>query len=276
MAVSKLKPAEDIQALYDAGVRHFGENYPQELCDKAAQVCTINYSTLFLTAPCSLQPLRSDRHRPASPSPLIAPFSQLPSDIAWHFIGALQSNKSKPLASIPNLFAVETLTSTKAASLLAKTVAGLSPPRPDRLNVFLQLNTSNEDSKAGLAPTLAAGGEGGPSELLALALHVLATCPELRLKGLMTIGSFDASHAEGEANPDFATLVRCAGELVEALRKEVEGGKGEIKEGVEEIEREGLELSMGMSDDFVQAIKQGSSNVRVGSRIFGARPPRKP
>lgn len=109
-------------------------------------------------------------------------------------------------------------------------------------------------------------------------MHVLATCPELRLKGLMTIGSFDASHAAGKENPDFATLARCAGELVQALRREGEGegGKSEVLSGVDELEREGLELSMGMSDDFVQAIKQGSSNVRVGSRIFGARPPRQP
>ncbi len=202
--------------------------------------------------------------------------SQLPSDIKWHFIGALQSNKSKPLASIPNLYALETLTSAKSASLLAKTVAALSPPRPDRLNVFLQVNTSNEDAKAGLPPSLAASPDGQPSELLALAQHVLATCPELRLKGLMTIGSFGASHSEEEENPDFAALVRCGEELAAALRKEVEGGKEELTAGLEEIEKEGLELSMGMSDDFVKAIKQGSSNVRVGSSIFGARPPRKP
>ena len=107
-------------------------------------------------------------------------------------------------------------------------------------------------------------------------MHVLSSCPELRLKGLMTIGSFDASHGEGEENPDFATLARCGEELVAALRKEVEGGKEEVKAGLEEIENDGLELSMGMSDDFVKAIKQGSSNVRVGSRIFGPRPPRKP
>lgn len=270
--MSKLKPAEDILALYNAGVRHFGENYPQELCEKAAQVSPVRAT---FSAPRSPPCSPSHSHPCPRPRPPGLHPSQLPDDIAWHFIGALQSNKSKPLASIPNLFAIETLSSPKAASLLSKTLSALSPPRATPLNVFLQLNTSNEESKAGLPATLAPTSEGGQSELLALAVHVLEACPGLRLKGLMTIGSVGASHAEGEENPDFAVLVRCAGELAEALKKEAEG-KGEIKEGVEEIEREGLELSMGMSDDFVKAIKQGSSNVRVGSRIFGARPPRKP
>lgn len=76
MAVSKLKPASDILALYEAGVRHFGENYPQELVDKAKEVRSLTCQTG-----------RGELTR-----------SQLPADIQWHFIGALQSNKSKMLA----------------------------------------------------------------------------------------------------------------------------------------------------------------------------------
>ncbi|KAI0311267.1 hypothetical protein OF83DRAFT_1069111, partial [Amylostereum chailletii] len=81
VAVSKYKPASDILACYDAGQRDFGENYVQELVDKAGQ---------------------------------------LPADIRWHFIGTLQSNKAKLLASIPNLHTVQTVASTKAASALHK------------------------------------------------------------------------------------------------------------------------------------------------------------
>jgi uncharacterized pyridoxal phosphate-containing UPF0001 family protein len=91
----------------------------------------------------------------------------------------------------------------------------------------------------------------------------------------MTIGSYDSSTAEGQVNPDFDKLVKAREKLVEVLKEVAKGEEG-IREGVEEIGRDGLELSMGMSGDFVQAIKQGSSNVRVGSKIFGARPPRKP
>ena len=102
VAVSKLKPSTDIQAVYDLGIRHFGESYVKELVEKAAI---------------------------------------LPIDIQWHFIGALQSNKIKQIASIPNLFAIETLDSIKKATLLNNALQG----RQDKLNVFIQVNTSNEE-----------------------------------------------------------------------------------------------------------------------------------
>ncbi|SCV68385.1 BQ2448_506 [Microbotryum intermedium] len=240
VAVSKLKPSSDILALYDHGVRHFGENYPQELVDKA---------------------------------------KELPSDIQFHFIGSLQSNKAKMLASVPNLAVVETLTSTKAATALSKTRQGLSPPVPEPLSVYLQINTSGEASKSGLAPLSLTkddddddSSESKTGEVVDLARHVLLDCPGLRLQGLMTIGSIDASqHAsqEGQENPDFTLLRKTRDALVPALKGVPGEGAKELVEG-----RRKLRLSMGMSDDFVQAIKQGSDNVRVGSRIFGARPSR--
>jgi len=105
VAVSKLFPPEDIQAAYNAGQRHFGENYIQELAGKA---------------------------------------SALPNDIKWHFIGALQSNKCKALAEkVPNLWCVETVDSRKKAHLLeAGRVAG---GRKEPLRIFIQVNTSGED-----------------------------------------------------------------------------------------------------------------------------------
>ncbi|RKP08949.1 hypothetical protein THASP1DRAFT_29245, partial [Thamnocephalis sphaerospora] len=202
VAVSKTKPAEDIEHLYAAGHRHFGENYVQELVEKS---------------------------------------KKLPSDICWHFIGGLQSNKCKTLAGIPNLWAVETLDSRKRAQLLDH--ACMQVERAEPLRVFVQVNTSGEESKSGVTTEEA--------EQLCGFIHEY--CPHLQLAGLMTIGAPDRELAEGEINPDFASLRQCRDQIVAHLK---------LNE---------LELSMGMSNDFAQAIDAGSTNVRVGSSIFGAR-----
>lgn len=168
-----------------------------------------------------------------------------------------------PVAAIPNLFAIETLTSIKSANLLNTTLSNLSPSRSTPLHVYLQVNTSGEEQKAGLDPATTAS-----SELVTLAAHILTACPHLRLYGLMTIGSFESSTADGERNPDFDVLVKARDALLAALRDQ----KANLGDAWIAVEEQGLELSMGMSEDFVQAIKQGASSVRVGSRIFGARP----
>ncbi|KAJ2718302.1 hypothetical protein GGI07_005808 [Coemansia sp. Benny D115] len=201
VAVSKYKPASDIQAAYDAGQRHFGENYVKELLEKAPQ---------------------------------------LPSDIKWHFIGNLQRNKCKMLAAIPNLWAVETIDSEAKARTMdaAWSSAGHAAP----LNVFIQVNTSAEQSKGGV--------EADSVVQVAKAVH--NSCPSLRLLGLMTIGSVEGSHTR--PNPDFLALAQ--------LRDQVNAELGVA----------GLELSMGMSGDFEHALEIGSTNVRVGSRLFGSRP----
>ncbi|GAA6057906.1 hypothetical protein JCM3770_002197, partial [Rhodotorula araucariae] len=196
----------------------------------------------------------------------------LPSDIAWHYIGTLQSNKCKMLASIPNLFAIETLTSVKAANQLHNTLSSLPAPRSSPLNVFIQINTSGEEQKSGLPALTPSSPPSG--EVVDLALHLLQKCPSLRLKGLMTIGSFEASTAHGEPNPDFERLKETRAALLAALRERANGSEETLRRAVAEMEQEGLELSMGMSNDFVEAIEQGSTNVRVGSSIFGARPPK--
>ncbi|KAJ3237339.1 hypothetical protein HDU78_004123 [Chytriomyces hyalinus] len=199
VAVSKTKPVEDLMVAYNEGQRHFGENV-QELVDKAAQ---------------------------------------MPSDIQWHFIGTLQSNKCKLVAVIPNLFAVETVDGIKKADTLHKALVQAQRATP--LNVFVQLNTSGEESKGGILPT----------ETLQVATHILEKCPTLKLAGLMTIGSPGRDATIGP-NPDFKCLSDCR-DLIKAAH------------GID------LELSMGMSDDFEHAIEMGSTNVRVGSVIFGAR-----
>ncbi|KAI9503380.1 hypothetical protein GGI25_001814 [Coemansia spiralis] len=202
VAVSKYKPASDIQAAYESGQRHFGENYVQELCEKAPV---------------------------------------LPKDIQWHFTGRLQSNKCKILVAIPNLWAVETIDSATKAQKLDE--AWKSTGHARQLNVYVQVNTSKEENKGGV--------EKHAVEDVVRTIN--ETCKNLRMLGLMTIGSIEGSHQR--PNPDFLALV----ELRDGLK---------AKLGVE------LELSMGMSDDFDHALELGSSNVRVGSKIFGSRPPK--
>lgn len=171
----------------------------------------------------------------------------------------MQSNKAKLLASIPNVFVLETLASVKLADLLQKALAGSGRV----LDVYLQVNTSGEDAKSGIEPLTASSDETAP--LVALAEHVRSSCPALRVRGLMTIGSWEASHAEGTANPDFAALKETRANLARILA--AKGVYPSAEDGVKS-----LEISMGMSADFVEAVKDGSNSVRVGTRIFGARP----
>ncbi|XP_022708276.1 pyridoxal phosphate homeostasis protein-like isoform X2 [Varroa jacobsoni] len=164
-------------------------------------------------------------------------------ELKWHFIGRLQSNKVKQLAKVPGLWAVETVATPKVADSLNSSWESAQRGEPHKLNVMVQVNTSGEEQKGGVEM----------SEVVDLARHIREKCPRLSLLGLMTIGFADVQ--PGTENPDFAALAKCRNMVAEALG----------------IEHEVLELSMGMSADFEQAIAQGSTNVRVGSTIFGAR-----
>ncbi|KAI8914416.1 hypothetical protein EDD86DRAFT_231692 [Gorgonomyces haynaldii] len=196
VAVSKTKPKEDIVEAYNLGQRHFGENYVQELIEKA---------------------------------------QELPQDIHWHFIGHLQSNKCNMLARIPNLL-VETIDGEKKALAMNKACKDRLEP----MQIMLQINTSGEESKGGIPP----------DQCVSIAKTVLEQCDKLKLVGLMTIGS--PENSQKKPNPDF--------DLLRQKQMEIESSLGIT-----------LELSMGMSDDFETAIEQGSTSVRVGSSIFGAR-----
>ncbi|KAL2426974.1 Pyridoxal phosphate homeostasis protein [Exophiala dermatitidis] len=254
VAVSKLKPASDILALHSAPVHHlhFGENYVQELLEKARV---------------------------------------LPKTIKWHFIGGLQSNKARELArEVEGLWAVESVDSVKKATLLDKgrgeraersegdkttssPTAGAALDSDEPLRVFIQVNTSGEESKSGVAPLTTTDTEGDAaekSEIVTLAKHIIRSCPHLRLQGLMTIGAIARSKAttpETE-NEDFLCLRDTRDRLVQILRKDKEL-EGKLDETYK------LELSMGMSEDFEGAVKLGSDEVRVGSTIFGERPQKK-
>jgi PLP dependent protein len=195
--VSKTKPVEDIQALYNIGYRHFGENYFQELLEKA---------------------------------------SLLPNDIKWHFIGHLQSSKSARLIrEVSNLHVIETVDSMKLAMKLNN---GCILANRDTLDIYIQIDTSGEDTKSGIQP----------SELSAFIEEIQEKCDKLNITGLMTIG------APGDLIC-FDRLVECAHNSQNLINNK------DIP----------LELSMGMSGDYTEAISRGSTAVRVGSTIFGAR-----
>jgi PLP dependent protein len=197
LAVSKTFPAEDVRAAFNAGQRAFGENYVQEAVAKIAEL------------------------------------ADLRSEIEWHFIGPLQSNKTKVVAE--NFDWVHSVDRLKIAQRL-------SEQRPDGmapLNVCLQINVSGEESKSGVAP----------DEALTLARQI-AALPSLRLRGLMAIPEPAATLDEQRAPH------RRLRELLDALRAD----------GLE------LDtLSMGMSADLEAAILEGATMVRIGTAIFGAR-----
>eukprot|EP01147_Barroeca_monosierra_P010954 gene10954-3026_t len=167
--------------------------------------------------------------------------SRIPDDLQWHFIGRLQSNKCNTLARIRNLAVVETVSSEKLARHLNRSFRNHETP----LRVFIQVNTSGEENKAGIEP----------EKCEELASVIYNECDHLKLAGLMTIGLLDRSIKPDDDNIDFHTLLD--------VRERVAASLG--------VEPSFFELSMGMSSDFEQAISLGSTNVRVGSNIFGAR-----
>ncbi len=199
LAVSKTFGADAVLDAMRAGQTAFGENYLQEALDKIAAV------KLAL--------------------PQGAP--------VWHFIGPIQSNKTRPIAE--HFDWVHTVEREKiAARLSEQRPAGL----PD-LNICLQVNISGEASKSGVAP----------AELPALA-HAVAQLPRLRLRGLMAI-------PEPETD---VTLQRAAFAQLRVLYQQLKADGLALDT-----------LSMGMSADLRAAVLEGASIVRVGSAIFGSR-----
>ncbi|MDR8524690.1 MULTISPECIES: YggS family pyridoxal phosphate-dependent enzyme [Shewanella] len=197
LAVSKTKPNEYIIEAYQAGQRRFGENYVQEGETK------------------------------------INALSQDYPDIEWHFIGPLQSNKTKVVASLFDW--MHTVDREKIAQRL-------NDQRPDgkpALNICIQVNISLEESKSG---ALAA-------DVLELADKV-ALLPNIKLRGLMAIPSADVD--EQTASAELAALQALFNQLAER-HSSVDT------------------LSVGMSNDLELAVNHGSTMVRIGSAIFGER-----
>ncbi|HEX4871590.1 MAG TPA: YggS family pyridoxal phosphate-dependent enzyme [Nevskiaceae bacterium] len=196
LAVSKTQPAAALRALHAAGQRAFGENYLQEARAKQQQLAEL--------------------------------------DLEWHFIGPVQSNKTRELAEhFDWVHGVDRLR-------IAERLSAQRPPARPPLQVCVQVNVSAEASKAGCAP----------DQTLALCQQV-AALPGLRLRGLMAIP---------EPHPaDPRAPFRQLRELAERIR--AQGLPLDT-------------LSMGMSEDLDAAIAEGATLVRVGTALFGPRPVR--
>ena len=198
LAVSKTKPAEMLREAWQHGQREFGENYLQEALDKQAALEDLD-------------------------------------GIVWHFIGPLQSNKTRAVAE---QFAwVHSVDRLKIAKRLSEQRPAALPP----LNVCLQVNISREASKSGVLP----------EDALALAQEI-AALPGLALRGLMAIPA-PAETLEAQRQP------------LAALRQLLEELQAALPEAPLDT------LSMGMSDDLEAAVLEGATLVRLGTAIFGAR-----
>jgi pyridoxal phosphate enzyme (YggS family) len=158
-------------------------------------------------------------------------------DIQWHYIGRLQKQNAKKLVDVPGLWMVETVSSSRSAQALSQRWGDRTAGENTPLQVMLQVNTSGEESKHGCCP----------EACVDLAHYVVEECPHLKLCGLMTIGR---QRQTVTPNPDFVQLLRCR----EVLHHQVTCSD--------------LELSMGMTDDYIHAIELGSTNVRIGRAIF--------
>ncbi|WP_209285833.1 YggS family pyridoxal phosphate-dependent enzyme [Marinobacterium alkalitolerans] len=195
LAVSKTRTADEVRQLHTCGQVAFGENYLQEALDKIEALADL--------------------------------------ELCWHFIGPIQSNKTRAIAE--HFDWVHSVDRLKIARRLSEQ----RPADKAALNICLQVNISGEDSKSGCAP----------AELPALARQV-AALPGLALRGLMAI-------PEPETDPDRqrATFARVRGQL-EALQAELP-----------QLDT----LSMGMSGDLAAAIAEGATIVRIGTALFGPR-----
>lgn len=204
LAVSKTKPTEDIVAAHAAGLTAFGENYLQEADDK------------------------------------ISALAELSAVLDWHFIGPLQSNKTRRAAELFSwVHSVDRLK-------IAQRLAAQRPANMVPLNICLQINIDREESKSGLLP-----------EQLAEVAEAVLLLPQLRLRGLMAIPQARTDLAE--QRQAFAAVRQ----LRDTLNATLPGLRGQPMDT----------LSMGMSGDLEAAIAEGATIVRIGSDIFGARAP---
>lgn len=220
IAVTKFAEPEDIRELIELGHRDFGENKVQQLSQRASVI-----NEWFDRM--KLHPRVAGEHASFDPS--------IP--VRWHMIGHLQRNKVRKIADLVRL--VHSVDSLR----LAEEIQQIANKLDRQIDVLLQVNVSNEDSKFGV-PIAAAG---------AIAEQI-DTMINVRVRGLMTMAP--VTENPEESRPHFT---RCR-ELYEDL---VRDGVGE---GHFDL------LSMGMSNDYEVAIQEGANLVRVGSAIFGTAP----
>lgn len=197
IAVSKTKPISDIEELYNHGVRIFGENKVQELCDK---------------------------------------YEALPKDIKWHMIGHLQRNKVKYIVD-----KVELIHSVDSVRL-ARQIEEEAAKKNVRVDILIEVNVAEEESKFGLKT----------EEVLDMVTQI-AEFPHVSIKGLMTIAPFVENPEDNRKY--FNKLKQLA---VDIKAKNIDNVTMD-------------KLSMGMTGDYMVAVMEGASYVRVGTGIFGER-----
>jgi len=197
IAVSKTRTADEIEALYREGHRDFGENYVQELLEKSHELAQRGCS-----------------------------------EIRWHFIGHLQTNKVKAL--LPVVSSIHSVDSVKLAREISRRATASVP-------CFLEINIDREPTKSGFTPEQARS-----------AAEEISPLPHIDLRGLMCVPAPMANSPAPESTirASFAAL------------RELEKSCQPFTHG---------ELSMGMSDDYEAAIAEGATVVRIGTRIFGPR-----
>ncbi len=197
IAVSKTKPVEMLQEAYAAGVRDFGENKAQELCEK---------------------------------------YGQLPKDIRWHMIGHLQRNKVKQVIDSACLIhSVDSYRLAEEINIQAKKRSRVMP-------VLLEVNIAGEQTKFGVS-----------KEDAMLLAEEISKLDNIRIKGLMAVAPFTE---DPEDNRQYFREIRQLS--VDIKNKTIDNVSMDI-------------LSMGMTGDYMVAVEEGATMVRVGTGIFGAR-----
>lgn len=197
IAVSKTKPIPMLQEAYDAGCRDFGENKVQEIMDK---------------------------------------IDRLPSDIRWHMIGHLQTNKVKYI--VGKVFLIHSVDSLH----LAKAISKEAVKQNTTVNILIEVNVAKEDTKYGAM-----------AEDTVSLVEKIALLPGISVKGLMTIAPYVENPQENRQY--FVKLKQLA---VDIKSKNIDNVHMDI-------------LSMGMTGDYMVAIEEGATYVRVGTGIFGER-----
>lgn len=196
LAVSKTKPLEDLEVAYNSGLRDFGENKVQELCEK-----------------------EENFHK----------------DVRWHFIGNLQKNKVKYLVN--KTYLIHSVSSIE----LLKKIEGEFSKKNSVANVLIQINIGREESKGGIL-----------EEELEDIIKEVESCKNVKVNGIMVI----IPKGEEKENRIYFKKTR---EIFEDLKsRDFKNIKMQT-------------LSMGMTNDYKEAIEEGSNLVRIGSGIFGKR-----
>lgn len=197
IAVSKTKPVEMIKEVYELGVRDFGENRVQELTEK---------------------------------------YDKLPSDIRWHLIGHLQTNKVKYI--IDKAYMIHSVDSLKLANEISREAVKHSVTA----NILIEVNVSGEESKFGVSP-----------EDLEDLIRKISVLPAIRIRGLMTVAPYVVDSEENRQ-----IFIKMKQFAVDITRKNIDNVNMDC-------------LSMGMSGDYTVAVEEGATFVRVGTSIFGER-----